>query len=103
MTLQIGKIFERLIRDKIVRFLEDNSKLRDSQHGFMAKMSCLTNLLEFFDLVVDYVDQGVPVDAVHLDFQKAFDKVLHEKLLLRMRRMGLEDGIVRWIGEFVVR
>ena len=64
---------------------------------FWAKRSCLTNLLEFFDLVVDYADQGVPVDAVYLDFQKAFDKVSHEKLVLKMRRMGLEDGIVKWI------
>ena len=43
---QIGKIFERLIRDRIVRFLEENNKLRDSQHGFRAERSCLTNLLE---------------------------------------------------------
>ena len=76
--------------------------MRDSQHGFRAKRSCLTNLLEFFDLVVDYVDQGVPVDAVYLDFQKVFDKVLHEKLMLKMRRMGLEDGI-RWIKKFGCR
>ena len=85
----------------MVGFLEDNNELRDSQHGFRAKRSCLTNLLEFFDLVVDYVDQGVPVDAVYLDFQKAFDKVSHEKLVLKMRRMGLEDGIVRWIGNWL--
>ena len=37
LTSQIGKIFERLIRDRIVRILEENNKLRDSQHGFRAK------------------------------------------------------------------
>ena len=47
------------------------------------------------------MDQGVPVDAVYLDFQKAFDKVSHEKLVLKMRRMGLEDGIVRWIENWL--
>ena len=56
LTSQIGKIFERLIRDRIVSFLEENGKLRDSQHSFRAKRSCLTNLLEFFDTVRDYVD-----------------------------------------------
>ena len=55
--------------------------MRDGQHGFRAKRLYLTNLLEFFDLVVDYVDQGVPVDAVYLDFQKACDKVSHEELI----------------------
>ena len=70
LTSQIGKIFERLIRDRIVSFLEENDKLSDSQHGFRAKRSCLTNLLEFFDTVCDCVDQGVPVDTVYLDFPK---------------------------------
>ena len=59
-----------------MNFWEENNKLTDSQHGFRAKRSCLTNLLEFFDTVRDYVDQGVPVDTVYLDFQKAFDKVV---------------------------
>ena len=57
----------------------------------------MTNLLEFFD----YGDRGVPVDAVYLDFQKAFDKVSQEKLVLKMKRMGLEDGIVRWIENWL--
>ena len=61
----------------------------------------MTNLLEFFDLVVDYVDQRVPVDVVYLDFQKAFDRVSHEKLVLKMRRLGLEDGFVRWIENWL--
>ena len=62
MTSQIGEIFERLIRIRTVKFLEENNKLRDSQHGFRARRSFLTNLLEFFE------DQGVPADTVYLDF-----------------------------------
>ena len=58
-----------------MKFLEENNKLKDSQHRFRTRRSCLTNLLEFFYTVRDYVDQGVPVDTVYLDFQKAFDKV----------------------------
>ena len=45
--------------------------------SFLTKRSCLTNLLEFPDLVSDYVDEGIPVDAVYLDFQKVFDNQQH--------------------------
>ena len=71
LTSQVRKLFERIIGDYLVEFLEENKLLRDSQHGFRTRRSCLTNLLEFLDLVSDYVDEGVPVDAVYLDFQKA--------------------------------
>ena len=48
---QISRIFEKIIRDHLVQFLEDNELLKNSQHGFRSKKSFLTNLLEFMDLV----------------------------------------------------
>ena len=95
LTSQVGKLFERIIRDYLVKFLEENKLLRDSQHGCRTRRSCLTNLLEFLDLVSDYVDEGVPVDAVYLDLQKAFDKVSHSKLLIKIARYGIDE----WGGE----
>ena len=47
-----------------------------------------------FDTVKDYVDQGLPVDTVYLDFQKAFDKVSHGKLVMKMRKAGLNERVV---------
>ena len=70
LTSQIGRILERIIRDHLVKFLEDNALLRDSQHGFRSKRSCLTILLEFLDLVSNYVDQGIPVGWYLLGFSK---------------------------------
>ena len=29
------------------------------------------------------MDEGSPVDVIYLDFQKAFDKVPHQRLLLK--------------------
>ena len=101
LTSQVGKLFERIIRDYLVRFLEKNKLLRDSQHGFRTRRSCLTNLLEFLDLVSDYVDEGIPVDAVYLDFQNAFDKVSHSKLLTKMARYGIDEGVVRWVENWL--
>ena len=56
--------------------------------------SCLVNL-EFLEIVSVYIDEGIPVDAAYLDFQKAFAiKVSHSKLLTRMARYGIDDGVV---------
>ena len=56
LTSIIGKTFEAIIRDALVRHLEDNHLITDSQHGFRKGRSCLTNLLEFLDKVTGCID-----------------------------------------------
>jgi len=65
----------------------------------MAKRSCLTNLLEFLEHVTDAVDHGKPVDVTYLDFQKAFDKVPHRRLLNKLKAHGISGNILNWIWE----
>ena len=63
----------------------------DSQHGFRNKHSCLTSLLDFYAQVKDTYDTGIykVVDLVYLDFQKGFDKVTHERLMLKVNALGI--------------
>ncbi len=51
----------------------------DSQHGFRNKISCLSNLLTFYNDLFHAHDITKSLDIVYLDFQKAFDKVPHNK------------------------
>ena len=75
---------ETLIQEKILKHIEEQTLLRENQHGFLKGKSCLTNLLEFFEKVNRHVDLGEPVDIVYLDFQKAFDTVPHQRLLRKL-------------------
>jgi ribonuclease P/MRP protein subunit RPP40 len=47
------------------------------------------NLLEFLKDATDYVNQGSPVDVIYLDFQKAFDKVPHQRLFKKVQALGI--------------
>ena len=49
----------------------------DGQHGFRVMQSTLTQLLSYWDKMLDKVEAGGGVDAIYLDFSKAFDKVEH--------------------------
>ena len=71
----------------------------DSQHGFRNKRSCLTNLLHFFPQVIDTydTDNNKAVDLVYLDFQKAFDKVPHERIMTKVNAHGIQCDAARWI------
>ena len=41
------KVFESIMRDKIIEHIERHKLLKGSQHGFVRRRSCLTNLLVF--------------------------------------------------------
>ena len=97
LTSQIGKMFERILKDDLVNYLESNSLLYDSQHGFRKNKSCLTNLLEFLHVVTEGLDKGEPIDVIYLDFSKAFDKVPHKRLMLKLKAMGIGGRVSKWI------
>src|SRR3989442_12734678 len=47
------------------------------------------------------LDEGSSVDIIYLDFQKAFDKVPHGRLLDKIRNAGIVDKIVDWIENWL--
>jgi ribonucleases P/MRP protein subunit RPP40 len=100
LTCQAGKLMERIIKDELVKFIE-NGIITDSQHGFRSRKSCLTNMLEFLETVQTEVDQGEPIDVVFLDLQKAFDKVPHGRLGIKLRSIGVRGKLLVWIMEWL--
>ena len=77
-------MLESVVKDNIVKFLNENHLIRSSQHGFTSGRSCLTNLLDFMEVITKELDSGNCVDVVYLDFAKAFDKVPHKRLLSKL-------------------
>jgi len=97
LTSIVCKLFETIIRDKLVSYLESNVLINNSQHGFRKGRSCFTNLLEFLDKITGCVDSGENVDVIFLDFAKAFDKVPHKRLILKLRAHGIIGKVALWI------
>jgi ribonucleases P/MRP protein subunit RPP40 len=98
-TSNIGMIMERIVKDEIVQLLERNQAIRDSQHCFRTRRSCLSNLLIFMEEVAEQFDSGEEVDVIYLDFQKAFDKVPHVRLLAKLTGIGVKEKVSDWTAE----
>ena len=100
LTSVVCKLIETLIRDHMVEFLVKHKLINTSQYGFLKATSCLTNLLRFLEEITKWVDDGSTVDVVYLDFQKAFDKVPHQRLLLNLKAHGIGNDVINWIEKW---
>ena len=75
LTSPICKVLEGIIRDVFLNQLKEFNLINRSEHGLVKNRSCLTNLLEFLEVVNNCIGQELPVDVIYSDFQKAFDKM----------------------------
>ena len=101
LTSHLIKLFEKVLRIKLVDYLETNDILTDKQHGFRPHRSCLTQLLVHIDNILERVGNECNVDVVYLDFSKAFDKVDHKLLLQKLQKIGIQGKIYEWIRSFL--
>ena len=79
----------------MVGFLVKYNLINTSQHGFLKARSCRTNLFCFLEDITKWVDDGSLVNVVYLDFQKAFDKVPHQRLLLKLKAHGIGNDVIK--------
>ena len=98
LTSAICKLLETIIRDHMMDFVIKHQLINPSQHGFLKARSCLTNFV-VVEEITKWVDDGSPVDVIYLDFQKAFDKVPHQRLILKLKSHGMGNSIVNWIEQ----
>ena len=91
----------RVLRKGLVTHIERLGLLPDGQHGSRAMRSTLTQLLSHFDSILDGLERGEGVDAVYLDFSKAFDKVETGVLLHKLRDSKVLGKVGCWLGAFL--
>ena len=95
------KVMESVLRDKMLKHLDTNDLLSHNQHGFTKNRSCLTNLLETLEEWTQALDEGHGVDAIFLDYQKAFDTVHHQRLISKLKGYGIGGILLKWIQDFL--
>ena len=102
LTSMVGKLLERLINQAIMTHLSQHNLIKDTQHGFLPKRSCRTNLLLYLELLTSCIDKGLHIDVLYLDFAKAFDKVPHKRSLKKFQAHGVCGKVYSWIENWLM-
>ena len=101
LTSHLIKVFERVVRQVLVRHIEKLGLLPDGQHGSRALRSTLTQLLSHWDSILEGLEEGEGVDSVYLDFSKAFDKVETGVLLHKLKDAKVLGKVGCWLAAFL--
>ena len=70
--------------------------INKTQHGFLKKQSCVTQLLSVLHDIGKNLDNNKQVDMIYLDFSKAFYSVDHAILHRKLYAHGLRGSILLW-------
>ena len=89
LTCIANTIMETIIKDNMLDHLNKSKLISRQQHGVLARHSINTQLLESYN------------DIAYLDFAKAFDPVVHNKLLFKLSAYEFAILLYSWFCEFL--
>jgi len=98
LTSVCCKILESLIRDHVMTYLLQNNLLSNKQYGFIKRKSTSLQLLQLMDKWTEYLEIGSQIDVIYTDFEKAFDKVPHARLVSKLKSYGITKTLIDWIS-----
>ena len=81
--------------------MQDNNLITYAQYGFQSGSSTVTQLIECHTEWVTSQNNGEATDVIYLDYAKAFDSVIHSKLLHKLYAYGIRDDLLKWFENFL--
>ena len=93
-------MFEKLVYTQLLDHVLPT--LSESQHGFVPRRSCATNLVTLLKTGWDSISAGAQTDCIYTDFKAAFQSVNHCLLLRKLRNSYcISDKAFQWFTSYL--
>uniref|UniRef100_A0A6G5A9J3 Putative tick transposon n=1 Tax=Rhipicephalus microplus TaxID=6941 RepID=A0A6G5A9J3_RHIMP len=97
----MGKLFERVIHNRLQNFIEDNSLFPATMLGSRNGLSTQDAFLLLQEEVLSYIPTGGEHLILALDLKGAFDTTSHEAILTELNNMGRGTNTYNYIKAFL--
>jgi hypothetical protein len=91
--MTFSKVFERLIYDRLIKHIGNNSILVDEQYGFRTHSFKETVAFTLIHEVLLPLNSKKPVGGIFCDLLKAFDCVSHMILMHKLEFYGITGNV----------
>jgi len=102
LTSVVCKQMENVIASYLRQVWDKNDWLYESQHRFRPGYSCESQVIAVCQDIADSLDNKDKIDAITVEFSKAFDLVSHGRLLTKIANSGVDSRVEVWIREFLL-
>ena len=94
-------VMESIVKDELLTYLIFKRLISRRQHGFLSCRSIGTQLIGCLNDWTLNIENKKSLDIIYIDFAKAFDSVVHTKLISKLVSYGISGCFLRWIEHFL--
>lgn len=95
-----NKIFERIIKNRLSDFIENENFITECQYGFRKDSSTTLAIQNFLGSILDSFDRGFYTVTLFLDLKKAFDTIDINILIRKLEFYGFRDGMTDFFRNY---
>lgn len=97
----VGKLLEKIIYVRLVKFIEDKNLLPNFQFGFRKGHSTVHQAAKIKQFIKRNRKSKRSTGLVLLDIEKAFDSIWHDGLIYKLIKLKLPSFLVRMVNSFI--
>ena len=97
----VDKVFERIVFKEVFNHLISNNLLYKFQSGFIPGHSTVHQLIEIDYRICMSLDDHCITTLILYDISKAFDRVWHTGLLLKLKAYGVDGKLFKWFESYI--
>jgi hypothetical protein len=97
----LSKVFEKAIFKHVFNFLRENLVISIHQSGFLPGDSTINQLVNLYHTFSKALDDKKDVHIVFCDISKAFDRVWHDGLLYKLKKVGISGDLLHWFNDYL--
>ena len=97
----MSKILEKVVYNRVYKFLDQTGQISNKQYGFRAKHSCEHAIGQLIGTVLKNLENKKITVSVLLDLSKAFDTIKHEIMLKKLDLYGVRGIPLKWFQSYL--